>query len=75
MLTEPDISDIALSRISVPVLVLAGKNDIVRESDTKKIFSSIPTSDLHILPDEDHGSYVVNSDKLKPYIEGFDSFF
>lgn len=75
MLTEPNISDIALSHISVPVLVLAGKNDVVKESDTKKIYSSIPTSDLHILPDEDHGSYVIDSDKLKPYIQGFPDFF
>ena len=75
MLTEPDISDIALSHISVPVLVLAGQNDAVKESDTRKIYSSIPKSDMHIIPGEDHGSYIINSDKLKPYIEGFDSFF
>lgn len=75
MLTEPDISSDELSRISAPVLVLAGEHDIIKESDTKKISSSIPKSDMHILPGENHGSYVIDSIKLKPYIEGFGSFF
>ncbi|MQN02321.1 MAG: alpha/beta hydrolase [Lachnospiraceae bacterium] len=71
MLTEPSISTIALSHIKVPVLVMAGEHDLVRSSDTKKTASAIPDSRLMILPGEDHGSYVVHSTKLIPYIKDF----
>ena len=71
MLTEPDISTIALSHIHVPVLVMAGSRDCVKSSDTKKIASAIPQSRLVILPGESHESYVVHSVRLEEYVRGF----
>ncbi len=71
MLSEPDISTIALSHIKVPVRVLTGEHDLVKKSDSKKIASAIPQGHLIVLPGEDHGSYVVHSTKLAEYIRGF----
>jgi pimeloyl-ACP methyl ester carboxylesterase len=62
-----------LKKITVPVLVLAGSNDFVKEEDTKYIARSMRNSILNILAGESHRSYVVNSPKLyniiKPFIE------
>lgn len=62
-----------LKEITVPVLVLAGSKDFVKEADTKYIARSIRNSILNILPGESHGSYVINSPRLyniiKPFID------
>jgi len=74
MLREPDIDPDMLSRVQIPVLVLAGSDDIIRESHTKLIADSLPQSVLRILPGEDHGSYVIHSRKLYEYIRDFAVF-
>ena len=68
MLNEPDISPDMLSRIISKTYVIAGEKDMIKESETRKIASSISDSKLLILPGEDHGSYVNHSDKLKDII-------
>ncbi len=67
MLTEPDICESDLARIRIPVTVLAGKHDIVRSRETKRIAAALPDATLEILKGEDHGSYVIHSDKLLKY--------
>lgn len=62
MLTEPHIDPEALKKIAVPVLVTAGENDLILQSETKKIADLIPNSTMIILEGEDHGSYIVNSE-------------
>ena len=64
MLSGPHISKDELQSIEVPVLVTAGERDLVKQSDTEFIASSIPDSTLMILPGEDHQSYIVHSDKI-----------
>ena len=71
MLEEPDIEPDALSAVRIPVLVLAGENDIVKQSHTKVIADHLPHGQLKIVPGEDHGSYILHSDKLYPYIRDF----
>ena len=61
MLTEPDIDPQSLTRIRIPVLVTAGEHDLVLPSETEKIASSLPQAECRILPQEDHGSYIVGS--------------
>lgn len=73
MLMEPDISEEELSRVSVPVLVLAGAKDMVKPRETKRIASAIANATLEILPKEDHGSYVIHSTKLAPYFASITS--
>ena len=64
MKNEPNITTEMLSKIEIPVNVLAGENDIVRRKETLAIISGIKGSDLRILPKEDHGSYIVHSEKI-----------
>lgn len=64
MLTEPHITALQLRQIGIPVLVLAGENDIIKEEDTRFIAGSIPNAVLKILKAENHMSYVVDSPKV-----------
>ena len=72
MLNGPMLKKSDLERITIPTLVLAGENDVVKAKDTKFIAASIPNSKLLILPDEDHGSYIVHSRKIADIILGED---
>lgn len=71
MLTEPHISDADLQRIEIPVLVLAGDRDMIKEENTRHIASRIGRSELHIIPKETHMSYVIKSPKLYKYLRDF----
>ncbi len=71
MLEEPDIKPSALAQIRIPVLVLAGEHDIIKSAHTKLIAAKLPNAQLAIIPGEDHGSYIIHSDKLYPYIQNF----
>ena len=71
MLTEPHISAEQLSSIRIPVLVLAGEKDIIREEETRFIAANIPNARLKILKGENHMSYVINSPKLYPELAEF----
>lgn len=73
MLKEPNIEVEDLKKIKIPVHVIAGQKDLIKYKHTKLIADSIPNSTLKIIPNEDHGSYIVNSDKIydviREYIE------
>lgn len=73
MLTEPNISNEDLERISVPTLILAGSNDIVKNNHTRHIARHIPGSELQIQHGEGHAGYVMHSHKiyriLHPFID------
>ncbi len=71
MLKEPHITGEQLSRISIPVLVLAGEKDLIRENHTRYLASKIKNSYLRILPGERHGTYIVHSRKLYHFIKKF----
>ncbi len=61
MLTEPDISAAELAKIKIPVLVAAGRRDLVEEADTRLIAGAIPGAKLMIFEGESHSSYIVGS--------------
>jgi len=71
MLTQPDISEAELGSIVIPVLVLAGRHDIIKEEHTLHIAGCIPDSNLRILKGESHTSYVLDNRKLYDAIEAF----
>ena len=71
MLTQPDIPEEDLFTITTPTLVLAGRHDVIKESHTKLIASSISGSVLKILPGESHTSYVLHNEKLYDIIKTF----
>ena len=68
MLTEPWITDDVLVRIKACTLVLAGSRDVIREEETLHIAEMIPGAELQILEGEDHGSYIVHSEKIAKLI-------
>lgn len=62
MLTETDIDPEDLTNIDIPVLVLAGSEDVIRQDHTELISEKLPNSELHIVEGEDHGSYIQGSE-------------
>ena len=71
MLREPHIPASDLRAIHAHTLVVAGSRDIIRESDTRSRAGAIPGAELLILPGEDHGSYIVHSDRISQIILDF----
>ncbi len=61
MMYEPNISPERLSRINVPVLVMAGQFDLIEESHTRLIANSLPQGELYIVPGGDHGNYIYHN--------------
>ena len=72
MLKEPNISIEELKTIRIPTVVLAGEKDVIKLKHTKQISGNIQNSKLEIIKNENHGSYIIHSDKiydiLKKYI-------
>lgn len=64
MENEPNITCEELQSIKIPVHVLAGEKDVIREEHTKMIAENIPNSTLEIIAGENHGSYIIHSEKL-----------
>lgn len=64
MLKEPDITPEQLHWITVPTLVLAGSDDLIKEEHTREIAHEIPNSQLKILPNERHETYIIHSTKI-----------
>ena len=68
MLTEPHITREDLSRITIPVMVIAGSRDAVDGKDTRFIADSIRDSTLCIVKGATHSSYVDGSPQLAQLI-------
>ena len=72
MLKEPVIKLEELNKIKTPTVVLAGRKDLIKQKHTKLIADNIPNCTLEIIEKENHGSYIVHSEKiyeiLKKYI-------
>ena len=71
MLDEPNISIEELQRIIIPVHVLAGEKDVIKLEHTKLIADNIKNSTLEIIPKENHGSYIIHSEKLYEIIKKY----
>jgi len=50
MVKEPNIDPKSLNELTLPTLVIAGNKDMIKESHTKLVASSLPNSTLLILP-------------------------
>ncbi len=69
MINGPHLKASDLAKIKCPSLILAADNDVVKRKDTEFIASSIPSSRLVILDHEDHGSYIVHSERIGEIIK------
>lgn len=71
MLREPNITDEELRSIRIPTVVIAGERDIIKPKHTQHIVDMIPEATLRVMEGEDHGSYVIHSDKLASIIKEY----
>lgn len=69
MLTEPHITNEMLHSIKIPVYMTVGSKDMISVRDTKRIYKNIPKSKLKIFHGENHGSYIINSEKIGRFLE------
>jgi pimeloyl-ACP methyl ester carboxylesterase len=56
MIDHPNVPYSNLSRINIPVLIMAGDRDVIRPEHTLKLFQNIPRSQLCIIPGATHGA-------------------
>ena len=50
MVREPHVAPMELTRLQMPVLVIAGQRDMIKESHTRLIAEHLPNGQLAILP-------------------------
>ena len=61
MVNEPNIEPSELARLMMPVLVVAGTKDMIKESHTRLIYKSLPNAKMEII-EGDH--FVANKNSL-----------
>ncbi len=61
MLTEPHIDPAELRKITIPVLVTVGDDDLILPEETEKLSENLPNSVTVVVEGADHGSYIVGS--------------
>lgn len=64
MLEEPQIEFSELNLIDIPTLVVAAEDDVMELNIYVKIANVIKESELYVVANEDHMSYVVETDKF-----------
>ena len=70
MVNEPHIEPSALARLTMPVLVVAGTKDMIKDSHTRLIYSSLPNAQLSIL-EGDHFVANKNAGAFNRVVEEF----
>ena len=70
MVNEPHIEPSKLARLTMPVLVVAGTKDMIKESHTRLIYKSLPNAQLAIL-EGDHFVANKNADAFNKVVAGF----
>jgi pimeloyl-ACP methyl ester carboxylesterase len=71
MVFEPDIKREQLEKISIPVLIMAGEYDIIKEAHTRAIARTIPDSTLKIIKSAGHMSFRYNPQQFIDNINEF----
>ncbi len=71
MLEQPNIELSTLMDIHTPTLVIAGDNDLFRESLFEEIVYTMPNARLLIMKGHEHDSYIVGKDTLYPVLQDF----
>ena len=70
MVNEPHIDPSELGRLTMPVLVISGKKDMIKESHTKLIYKSLPNAQLNII-EGDHFIAEKNPETFNNVVEHF----
>ena len=70
MVNEPHIEPSELARLTMPVLVIAGKKDMIKESHTRLIYKSLPDAQMNII-EGDHFIAAKNPERFNKVVEHF----
>ena len=70
MVNEPHIDPKELARLTMPVLVVAGTKDMIKESHTRLIYKSLPDAQLNIIKG-DHFVANKNADAFNKVVDAF----
>ena len=70
MVNEPHIDPVELARLTLPVLVVAGTKDMIKESHTRLIHKSLPNAQLAIL-EGDHFVANKNAEAFNKAVKEF----
>jgi pimeloyl-ACP methyl ester carboxylesterase len=70
MVNEPHIEPSELARLTMPVLIVAGTKDMIKESHTRLIYKSLPNAKLEIV-EGDHFVANKNSALFNRVVEEF----
>ena len=70
MVNEPRIPPEALKELRLPVLVIAGTRDMIREAHTRMIAGALPDSRLVLIPG-DHFIAARNPEAFNQAVEAF----
>jgi pimeloyl-ACP methyl ester carboxylesterase len=70
MVNEPHINPVELARLTMPVLVVAGTKDMIKESHTRLIHKSLPNAQLVIL-EGDHFVANKNAEAFNKAVKEF----
>ena len=70
MVTQPDIKPAELAALDMPVLVIAGTKDMIKEAHTRLIASSIPNATLRFI-EGDHSVAEKNSKDFNAAVSAF----
>ena len=71
MVREPNVKPEELSKISVPVLIMAGSRDMIKEDHTRLIAKSVPNAELMIIPACGHFVFAKAAEKANAAVLDF----
>lgn len=71
MLEQPNIELKEVENINIPTLLIAAEDDLFESESFEKIVERMPHAQLKIMKGHDHGSYVIGSSVLYPYLKEF----
>lgn len=70
MVNDPHIEPLELARLTMPVLVVAGTKDMIKESHTRLIYKNLPNALLNII-EGDHFVANKNADVFNKVVDAF----
>lgn len=70
MVNEPQIQPSELARLTMPVLVIAGTKDMIKESHTRLIYKSLPNAQLRLI-EGNHFIANKNHEAFNAAVSGF----
>lgn len=71
MLEEPNIELEDIKKVVIPTFLIAGEKDIFKEETYTTIQKTLPNSQLRIIENHNHDSYIKNNDMLYPLLMDF----